>query len=168
MSHYVTIQGSITYHNKIYLDKAVDILQKGGWINKDLSFTDECNSPYDTNFVDYKNLTLRIPYGCHRNLGRVVDSLWEGAREGLVVGTSTDGCFDGWVVELTQDTSPRGKLKEDLNIHRKPAQQYWDLTEWAKAKGKEIVEYDDNVDMNEEYYEWQNQMEEEFHDYYMR
>lgn len=95
MSTYATMQGWVKCPDKEDFQKLRDHLvarefmdADGYWISGDKGGSPHANP--DT-------LTFTLPQARYRNLCRV--SLFEGndARTGKIVGTSTDGCFVGWV-----------------------------------------------------------------------
>ena len=145
MSFYATITGEITYPNPASFAKMVEELQSGGWVDKNGCFVDECGDKFsETPNIHPNALVIDIPLAHHRNLSRV-NFFPEGAK-GYVVGTSTDGCFEGWVIEDGEEKS-------------------YDLEEWAKENmdGEDKVgpDPDDDFDL---YVEWQSLVEEAFFD----
>lgn len=148
MSFYATIQGFIKYPTKEAFDKARKVLVDGTWVNEDGMFLDECGTVIDDGtmelHVNPANLTITIPYHCHRNLARLLDELTAGTT-GRVCWTSTDGCFEGGYYTDGEHTG-------------------FDLTEWAKAEGEEDKEIPDQENDFDAYCEWMNDIENDFHD----
>ena len=92
MSTYATIQGYIVYPDKDTYDKKAKMLIDVGWIDKDGYFVDENESTLsDEPSLEPKHLTINIPFACHRNLIRYLDDLMQGAIDGKIVYTCTDG-----------------------------------------------------------------------------
>ena len=148
MSFYATISGEITYPNQEELDKAVKCLTDNGWM-KDGKFVDECENDIVDNSSVY-GLTLTIPYAHYRNLSRAIgDSAVEGlpsitkGTKCLVVWSSTDGCFDGGVIEDDKETC-------------------YDLDKWGTENvGETQGDWDEHF---QERCDWQNDVEVAFHE----
>jgi len=140
MSFYAHLEGEITYKDRETFNSVVSLLKKGGWIEGKM-FVDESGevigwSDGDFEDIDEKNLVINIPNFCHRNLSRV-DFFPEGAT-GWIVGASTDGCFEGWII-------------------RDGSQSDVDLDKWAKENTTEKKPKDFDEAM-----EWQNMVVEDF------
>lgn len=97
MSHYVTGQGSLVFSSKDRLEKAIQPLLNGKWLEKDSDeyiWFDESGEPlmlesavcYDTN-------SITIPYSSYRNLTHVIDDVINLADSGEFKCYSTDGCY---------------------------------------------------------------------------
>lgn len=151
MSFYATLQGQLTYPDQESFDKIVKLLKDNEYLDDMGFFLDECGQrvfDHEPN-VDKEHLALEIPYAHHRNLARV--SFFSSGVKGTIVGTSTDGCFDGWVIVDGTET-------------------FYDLEEWAKNNLEEEdtippnqKDYDDDDDYYQDLFEWQSLVECEFH-----
>ena len=144
MSFYATMQGNVKHPTKASFEEIVAKLRKTGYL-KGNKFVDECGYIIlDNGEPDIlpESLTILYPLGYYRNLTYSLSMLMKDAK-GLIVWTSTDGCFDG------------GILRDDEHEVTK------DLTVWAEEKGFESPPCIDDFD---EYVEWTNMIEQEFHD----
>jgi len=142
MSMYCTISGSISYEKQEDFDKALSLLQVGGWL-KDGFILDEMGTRISEEAdVDISGRAIRIPLFHYRNLGGFLDKLFVGGK-GEVIWTSTDGCFDGGFIIDGKEIS-------------------YDLTKWAKENMPE--EDADPPDENDfdSYCEWQQEVEQTF------
>ena len=141
MSFYATMTGEITYPDHESFQAVLNRLENGGWI-VDGKFVDETNQPIDDEpCVDKEHKTIRIPLFCHRNLTRV-EFFPDSKGKGYVIGTSTDGCFVGWVSEDGTTTD-------------------YDLNDWAK-ENLEPEQSKRPDDSSDELVEWQTMVENEF------
>lgn len=125
MSFYATIQGQIQYKTQEAFDAAVKLLADGGWIDAEENMVDECGTPIDNGPcapIDREHKVITFPLFHYRNLSRLLNSLFIGG-EGQVIWTSTDGCFDGGVIENGSET-------------------YYNLRDWAAKEGLELVPED--------------------------
>jgi hypothetical protein len=135
MSTNATIQGLVTYKTKYRIREVVESLTENGWM-KDSRFV-EGHSDSDVN-----GLTLRIPYGCYRNLIRRLDFIVHDCQCARIVWTSTDGMFHGGVFDGERETT-------------------YELSQWAMDNiGKEPPNPDDDF---QEYCEWMSEVENAFH-----
>ncbi len=144
MSFYSTCEGEIRYPDKDVFDEVVDMLRRGVWI-KDNYFVDEmgeriCGEDAPPN-VDVDKQTITIPYAHYRNISRV--EFFKPGVTGHLIGTSTDGCFEGWFIE-------------------DGVEETFDLTQWAadNLEGGDAVP--PPQDDNENYCEWQALVEQAF------
>lgn len=96
MSQYATMQGSIQYPDQKSFDEIVDTLMKGGWMNQEGFFVTDSDEVVEQGGLCREHLGIDIPTANFRNLSRV-DFFPPGAKGYLVI-TSTDGCFNGWVI----------------------------------------------------------------------
>ena len=117
MGMHAEICGKINYQNLESLKTAVKQLEKGGWITKD-HFTDDSGNYIDdeTPDIDYKKLTIEIPWFSYHNLVFHLDNLF--AKGGKVVWASSDEDFEGGVIVDGKST-------------------VYNLAEWAKSNGIE-------------------------------
>lgn len=153
MSTYVTMQGSLRYDSKAYFDQVVSTLKTGGWANEDGFFIDEMENPVCDDGshepdIDPVERTIDIPICHYRNIGRV--KFFPPGTEGYIIGTCTDGCFEGWVNENGVETN-------------------YDLEKWAKEnlEGDDAIapqrsEYDTDADYGQNLCDWQQMVEIEF------
>jgi hypothetical protein len=76
MEMHAEICGKIHYQNLESLKTAVKRLEKGGWITKD-HFTDDCGNYIGDEMpdIDYKKLTIEIPWFSYHNLVFHLDNL---------------------------------------------------------------------------------------------
>lgn len=148
MSFYATIAGEIRYPNRDVFDKVVKLLTEGSWV-EGRKFVDECNNvitDYQANALDDirpEALVISIPFFCHRNLARHLEDVMHNAT-GLIIWSSTDGCFEGGIL-------------------RDGVEKTFDLTKWAAEQ--KLDEPPDPEDTPDEYCEWMNEVEQEFHDW---
>ncbi len=146
MSFYSRIEGEITYSDKKSFTEIYRILRKGFWIDAEGYFLDEGGHKItELPTISFDEMKIVIPNYYYRNLTNV--PFFKGSESGHLIGTSTDGCFVGWI-----------KTKE--------AESHYDLLTWA-------VEY---LGMDEEYIPdpnknfpgycaWQSSVEQEFFKY---
>ncbi len=146
MSFYATLAGEIKYPDQESFDAVLTRLEAGGWV-EDGYFMDETGDKItNEKGIDKESLVITIPRFCHRNLSRV--DFFLGGAEGWLVGTSTDGCFQGWVIsDGNEDT--------------------YELEEWARENleegNKEAPDQDVDFD---KYADWTSMVENEFHSDY--
>jgi len=142
MSFYATITGEITYQKKENFNKAYYFLRDNGWIknNKFVNEDDDFVSTEIENDINEKELTITIPYGHYRNLARIFNKLFKGGT-GKIVATSTDGCFEGYIIVDGKET-------------------VYNLNDWAK----ENIENDapDSEKDFDAYCEWMTDVENAF------
>lgn len=150
MSFYATIQGGIKYEDEAAFRNAVKILTEGKWVNGDGNFQDECGCVVedgtDEPNINTEKKTIDIPLHHARNLAYALNKLFIGAT-GLIVYTSTDGCEIG------------GTIQDG-------ASSEVDLKKWAVESGgfeEKDIPNEDNFD---EYVEFLNEVEQEFHQTY--
>ena len=127
---------SLKEYNK--LKKA---LIDGGWATE-TSWLCEGGTPLGDDLdepFDDKNLEIVFYGDTLRNVHRVMDTFRKVEWEGKLVGTSTDGCFEGWIL------TPKNN------------DEYSDLDEWAVSKG-----LGSRPDDEDDACEWQNEVEMQF------
>jgi len=172
MSFYATIQATLAYPDKESFNQVVKVLQDGKWMDEDGHLLDECgNRLWDEDGaepnIDQESLTIEIPCCHYRNLSKVdfflneptLQEKLEGKKptkskvEGTAVGTSTDGCFSGWIIENGVETG-------------------YDLEKWAadNLEGDDAIpptkeECNDEDDYDQNLCDWQALVEQEFHDF---
>jgi len=170
MSFYATIQGQLTYPDQESFDRVVTGLQNDGWLDQEGYFVDECGNRICDNEdavpnIDRDNLAIEIPCCHYRNLSRadlfLNELSWEDQKagkerpasrvQGTIVGTSTDGCFVGWIIENGVEIT-------------------YDLEEWAaeNLEGDDAVppieeECDNEDDYFQNLVDWQALVEQQFH-----
>jgi len=154
MSFYATMQGQVQYLYRQHFDEVVKLLQDGLWMDEYGFFLDECGGKiYEENGpnINHETLVIDIPYAHHRNMSRV-DFFVNDDVKGIVMGTSTDGCFCGWIITDGTEKS-------------------YDLEKWAKdnlvdpedAIAPKEEDYKDSSDHFQNLIEWQAMVEQEFH-----
>ena len=146
MSFYSRIEGEITFTDKDQFWKLYKILRKGFWIDAEGSFLDEAGhkvTEFPTIFCD--KLQIFIPNYYYRNLTNI--NFFKEGGVGHLIGTSTDGCFVGW-------------------IQTDQGESHYDLLAWAV---EELDQDDEDIpDPNGDfvtYCKWQNDVEDAFFDY---
>lgn len=163
MSFYCTVQGEVSYPDDESFNSVLDTLRKGGWVDDEGFFLDECENrirekPEDDRDyfpdVDVNAKVISIPCAHYRNLSRVEFFIKDGEGykgRGTVLMTSTDGCFQGYEIVDGVET-----------VH--------DLEDWAKEnlEGDDAVapkeeDYDDHDDYFQNLVDWQQNVEMEFH-----
>lgn len=99
MSFFATITGYVAYRTASHLHGAVDHLRTGGWLDEEDRWYPhgQHGRPGHAPTVDEDAQVLVIPPDEYRNLGRVTTKLFPGAVAGMLVISSTDGCFDAWI-----------------------------------------------------------------------
>lgn len=140
MSFYATMVGEIFYPDQEGFNGVLSILEEGGWVEKDC-FLDECGDKINkVPNIDRGQRVISIPLFSHRNLSEV--EFFPPGAKGRIVATSTDGCFEGWVIEDGERTS-------------------YDLDEWARENiGEECPDCDTDFDG---FCDWRSMVEGEFH-----
>jgi len=140
------MEGEITYSNEESFLKIYKRLREGLYIDEHNYFLDENGhqiTEFPTLFFDKKQ--VYIPRYRYRNLTNLDFFKEDGV--GYLIGTSTDGCFAGWI-----------------QIDKSEA--HYDLLIWA---AEYLNEKDENIpDPNTDfdaYCEWQSKIEAEFFDY---
>jgi hypothetical protein len=150
MSFYATLHGQIQYSSCDEFEQIINQLTKGGWLEEGY-FVDECGNRYhsETPDIDASLLRITIPRGHYRNLARF--DFFPPSAKGFLVGTSTDGCFEGWVIENGQETT-------------------FDLDQWAKENAEEVAPTIEECSSENEYWEnriiWQADVADAFHEAY--
>ena len=124
MGMHAEIFGKINYQNIESLKTAVKQLEKGGWITKD-HFTDDCGNYIGDEMpdIDYKKLTIEIPWFSYHNLVMHLVNLFANGNE-KVVWASSDGEFEGGVIIDGKGT-------------------VYNLAEWARSNGIEEPPHED-------------------------
>lgn len=146
MSFYATVQGDITFPTKEALDKVVQQFTDGGWM-KDGNFIDDSGDAVTEGRSDIEGLTLYVPLATYNKLTWHFNDLTEGASVFRLVWSSTDGCFEGGVLQ---------------DGHEEVA---YDLKEWAKKNMPEEDEDEPDADYQpDEFCEWMNDVECAFHE----
>ena len=133
MGMHAEICAKIHYQNLESLKTAVKRLEKGGWITKD-HFTDDCGNYIGDEMpdIDYKKLTIEIPWFSYHNLVFHLDNLFaKGKGKGKVVWASSDEDFEGGVIVDGKGT-------------------VYNLAEWAKSNGIEKPPHEDEDEDEDE------------------
>lgn len=168
MSTYSTIQGQLRYPNEESFLRVVKDLQEGHYMDADGYWLDEMEHRLEYGSADEErpsvlkdhNNALEIPIAHWRNLCRYDFFLKkeDGSTDvkGTVVGTSTDGMFQGWVIEDGHETD------YDLDVY---AAGHDDIE--AAPVESEYNEPDGYEGDQEDYFQnlciWQQEVENEFH-----
>lgn len=146
MSFYARMEGEIKFTNKDQFWKLYKVLRKGFWIDAEGYFLDEAGhkvTEFPTIFCD--KFQIFIPNYYYRNLTNV--NFFKEGGIGHIIGTSTDGCFVGWI------QSDQGE-------------SHYDLLTWAMEElgqeGKNVPDPDKNF---QAYCEWQTKIEDSFFDF---
>lgn len=145
MSTYATIEGIIQYETEEALDAVLDRLRKGCWIDEDNIWIDETGTKkygHPDPTVNRSRKTLLIPRDHYRNLLHIENELIEDATYAIIVGSSSDGMFRGWMT--TEDQSYEVDLKT------------WARTRGYNAPDPEMTPY--------EYNDWKTTVMNEWHD----
>ena len=136
MSFYSEHEGEIKLINKKDYEEVKKYLIEGGWASEE-SWLDEMGSKLSSDSPFTDSLQIIEFYGSNqRNIHRFFGWFEEQNFEwkGHVVGASTDGCFEGWIIQ-----------PNEKEIHD-------DLDEWAEQKG--LANDKPNPD-DDEFLEWQ-------------
>lgn len=97
MSTYATMSGELQYASEDAFKVVANQLRAGGWANERDWFVDETGEEFDDGpHLVPELLSITIPWGVHRNLCRVEFFAPQGTT-GQIIGTCTDGCFEGWI-----------------------------------------------------------------------
>jgi len=156
MSFYATLSGMVTYDDPDAFNTVIKDLTDNTYLDSDGHWLDECgNRLTEHPNVDFDLQTILIPLAHYRNLSRY-DFFHprEGGTDGAgwLVGTSTDGCFNGWINENGDET------------------YYFDLAIWAAehldVKAPAIPDHMSSDDAWVAYLDWQPYVEHAFHDKY--
>jgi hypothetical protein len=149
MSFYATLSGEIKFKDPAAFERIIQMLKDQEYINENNVFLDECGEEMGNGNV-LLPMTIVIPWGLYRNFSRILDDIFDMEDvDGKIVGTSTDGCFDGWVLEKRNGV----KTSKDYN-----------LNEWAKENDKENDNGEEIPDEDsDDYVDWLNDVESDFH-----
>lgn len=144
MSFYSRMEGEIVFSDQDSFLKIINILKKGLWIDEEGYFLNE-NGHRVTEFPTIFNdkMQIYIPNYYYRNLTNI--NFFKENGTGYIIGTSTDGCFAGWIQTDKTDS-------------------HYDLLIWgANELGEEEVP-DPDKDF-EAYCQWQSNVEDAFFEY---
>lgn len=163
MSFFATITGYITYRTDDHLHAALDRLQSGGWLDEAYRWypQGQHDHPGHAPTVDEDALVLVIPPDQYRNLGRVTTELFPGALAGVLVSSSTDGCFDGWIERPRPEAAT---APVDLTVDgpaRVSAIEHIDLVAFAREQG--LGAKSPQTTPPCEYVTWQDRVCQAFH-----
>lgn len=146
MSFYASISGSVKFFSKEDFDEVLNQLIDGEYV-KDNNFVEGNGriSETEVNDIDPDQLSITIPLFHYQNLTRILDSL--PLYVGNIVITTTDGCFQGYVIQNGTET-------------------VYELKDWAKQNQLEDEPQRNEFESDDEYYEnltiWQMDIETEF------
>ena len=142
MSFYATIAGQIKYKKQEDYVAAKEFLEKGGWIDDEGYFVDE-NGFRISEEQNLGSNQITIPTFHYRNLSYILNKPFIGGK-GLVVWTSTDGCFQAGII-------------------KNGVERCIDLEEWAKEQNLESPpEKFDNDQYWQDFSDWQQEIEMAF------
>ena len=137
MSFYSCFEGVATFVNlEDYLEYKNRLIS-GGWANQS-SWIDEMGSQLGDNPFDDQLRQVMFHGHTQRNIHRMIDVLKNYNWEGKLVGASTDGSFDGWIIQ--------GAKEETYNLY-----------DWAIQR-----RLDSKPDDPDEEGEWQEYVMNEF------
>lgn len=139
MSFYSNIYGKIKYKNHDDLKQVLDFLEMQGYIKNGKFINEDLEEKGNV----IKGLTLTIPFGTYRNLGRVIPIIINSDNY-YIIETSADGCFEYWIYSNYGDVNG-------------------DLEEWGNKNHKEKFDLDKNEDF-ENYIIWQSEVIDLFFD----
>lgn len=150
MSFYATIAGEVSYPNKDAFDSIVKQLQEKQFLSEDGYFLDELGEKIseDPDVLE-EHLFIQVPIHHYRNLARF--NFFSPDATGTIVWTSTDGCFQGEVIEDNKGTLY--KLKEWAATNLEPDDQF----------SPERDDYSSDDDYYNALNQWQGMVEMEFH-----
>jgi len=159
VSFYATVAGYIQYRTLAFLEAAVGRLQTGGWLDDGQRWRVDGrvieHGRVET--IDTNQLVLVIPLGLYRNLARITTRLFVGATDGVVVISSTDGCFDGWIERpLPAAAEPTPSTDAITSIDAV------DLEAFARESGLGVKRFERTSP--DEYAAWQDRVCLAFHD----
>ena len=159
VSFYATVAGYIQYRTLACLEAAVGRLQIGGWLDDRQRWRVDGriieHGLVET--IDTDQLVLVIPPGLYRNLARITTRLFVGATDGVVVISSTDGCFDGWIERpLPAAAEPTPATDAITSIDAV------DLDAFARESGLGVKRFERTPP--DEYAAWQDRVCLAFHD----
>lgn len=144
MSFYSRMEGEITFSDQNVFDNLCNVLKKGFWIDEEGYFLDENGqkvTEFPTIFCD--KMQIYIPNYYYRNLTNI--NFFKDNGTGYIIGTSTDGCFAGWIQTDKTDSQ-------------------YDLLMWAISELGEEEVPDPDKDF-EAYCHWQTDIENAFFEY---
>ncbi len=150
--------GYIRYRTLACLETAVGRLQTGGWLDDHQRWRVDGrvieHGRVET--IDTDQLVLVIPPGLYRNLARITTRLFVGATDGVVVISSTDGCFDGWIERPLAAATPTPSPGAITSI------EAIDLEAFARESGIGVKRFEQTPP--DEYAAWQDRVCLAFHD----
>jgi hypothetical protein len=159
VSFYATVTGYIRYRTLACLEAAVGRLQTGGWLDNRQRWQIDGrvieHGRIET--IDTDQLVLVIPPRLYRHLARITTRLFVGATDGVVVISSTDGCFDGWIERpLPAAAAPTPSAGAITSI------EAIDLEAFARKSGIGVKRFEQTPP--DEYAAWQDRVCLAFHD----
>jgi hypothetical protein len=127
MGQYSTYKGEVKFKTQKSFEKFLDNITKLEWYSPENDSWISDGDLVDSDVVDKIKRTITLPDVQIDNFHRVISLFKKGTWEGMITGTSDDGCFEGWVIY------PNGK------------EECYDLEDWAK-KNNLPLEWDEEVE----------------------
>jgi len=163
MSFFATITGYVEYRTIEHLQAALDRLQRGGWLDDEYRWYPEGQHVRVSHAptVAEADLLLVVPFDHYRNLGRVTTELFPGAVAGVLVSSSTDGCFDAWVERPRPEAAHAPADLGDDGAARVSTIKHIDLVAFARERGLGVKSPPTTAP--HEYVAWQDRVCRAFH-----
>lgn len=162
MSFFATITGYLRYRTAGHHQAALDRLQTGGWLDEKYRWyaQGQTGLPSHAPTIDEDDSLLVIPPDHYRNLGRVTTELFPGAVAGMLVSSSTDGCFDGWIEQPKPNAA---SVPPDLGDGpaRVSTIDHIDLVAFARERGMGVKSPGSTAPG--QYSKWQERVRRAFH-----
>ena len=128
MGQYIGVKGKITFESKKDFDAFFKKLSDGGWYDaKKKSFDSESGDCGGK--VNKRTKTIDFGEGTHHNIHRILDDLQDISYKGTIICDTNDGEFSMW-------------------MHTDGEYIFWDMNDYAMAKGIKKVEDDDEDGMD--------------------
>lgn len=165
MSFFATITGFVEYRTPEHLQAALDRLQRGGWLDDEYRWYPEGQHGRVSHAptVTEADLLLVVPFDHYRNLGRVTTELFSGAVAGVLVSSSTDGCFDAWI-ERPRPNAAGASADLNAGPARVSTIDHIDLVAFAREQGLGVKS--PTTTAPGEYVAWQARVCRTFHRVY--
>ena len=131
MGQYSAYKGTVKFKNQESFECFLGKITKLKWYSPENdSWISDGYLVEEIDVVDKIERTITLPEIKINNFHRVINLLEKDTWEGMITGTSDDGCFEGWVIY------PDGK------------EECYDLEDWAK-KNNLPLEWDEEEDRYE-------------------
>jgi len=156
MTFYARLSGYLTYRTHDHLAAALNRLTRGAWLNADEQWLVR-GPPRQIradSTIDHDRNLIIIPPGVYQNLARITTELFAGATDGLVVISSSDGCFDAWLETPLSEAAdvPPGEGGDVSSI------RCIDLERFARSQGLGVKRLGDPG-----HFQWQRDVLDAFH-----